>query len=33
MLGICRAGSLKTEASEMAKHYLDLVAVQEVRLV
>jgi hypothetical protein len=27
-----RAGSLKTEASELAKCYLDLVAVQESRL-
>jgi hypothetical protein len=31
MLGIYRAGSLQTAASEIAKYRLDLVAVQEIR--
>jgi endonuclease/exonuclease/phosphatase family metal-dependent hydrolase len=30
-LGVCRTGSLKTAASELAKCNSDLVAVQEVR--
>jgi hypothetical protein len=30
---ICRVGSLKTVASELAKYNLDLVSVQDVRYV
>jgi hypothetical protein len=30
---LCRTGSLETASSKLANHNLDLVAVQEVRLV